>query len=86
MYDIDMSVDMVPPEQDMAVSEARARLAELVDDAEAGKVTYLTRHGSRVAAIVPVGMPEEAGRSQVREFARRFAERNRALLDRLADS
>jgi antitoxin Phd len=76
---------VVPPEHEIAVSEARAHLAELVDDAEAGTVTYLTRHGRRVAAIVPADLPAQAGSAQVRGFARGFAERHRALLDRLAE-
>ncbi|GAA2520812.1 type II toxin-antitoxin system prevent-host-death family antitoxin [Pilimelia columellifera] len=69
----------------MAISDARARLAELVESAEAGTVTYLTRHGHRVAAIVPVDLPAEAGSARVRAFARDFADRRRGLLDRLAE-
>jgi prevent-host-death family protein len=34
--------------------EARARFAELLDDAERGNVTLITRHGHAAAAIVPV--------------------------------
>jgi prevent-host-death family protein len=80
-----MSAEPIPPEQEIAVSEARARLAELVETAETGTVTYLTRHGRRVAAIVPVDLPERAGSSHVRAFARRFADRHGPLLDRLAE-
>jgi len=34
--------------------EARARFAELLDDAERGNVTLITRHGRATAAIIPV--------------------------------
>ena len=46
--------------------EARARFAELLDDAERGNVTLITRHGRAAAAIVPVTLlgqlaePDEA--------------------------
>jgi prevent-host-death family protein len=36
--------------------EARARFAELLDDAERGSVTLVTRHGRAAAAIVPVAL------------------------------
>jgi prevent-host-death family protein len=44
--------------------EARARFADLLDDAEHGNVTLITRHGHAAAAIVPVallGRLEEPG-------------------------
>ncbi len=34
--------------------EARARFAELLDDAEQGNITLITRHGHAAAAVVPV--------------------------------
>jgi len=34
--------------------EARARFAELLDDAERGNITLITRHGHAAAAIVPI--------------------------------
>ncbi|UGQ14200.1 type II toxin-antitoxin system prevent-host-death family antitoxin [Yinghuangia sp. ASG 101] len=71
---------------EIPVSEARPRLAELVDDAAHGRVVYLTRHGRRVAAIVPADLPEKAGDVQVRALARQFAERHPDLLDRLRDA
>ncbi|WP_073481397.1 type II toxin-antitoxin system prevent-host-death family antitoxin [Streptoalloteichus hindustanus] len=56
---------------ELPLTEARARLGELVDEAEhTGRVTYLTRHGRRAAAIVPVAMvdgDELADRLAVRE-------------------
>jgi len=38
----------------MPVSDAQHHLGEVVDRARAGEVVYLTRHGRRVAAVVPV--------------------------------
>lgn len=39
----------------MGVEQARAKLGPLVDDAAIeGTVTYLTKHGRRYAAIVPL--------------------------------
>jgi prevent-host-death family protein len=37
-----------------SMREARARFAELLDDAERGSITVITRHGHAAAAIVPV--------------------------------
>lgn len=69
---------------ELPVSEARERLAEVVAAAEAGQVVHLTRHGRRVAAVVPEEMAETAD-SQVRALSRQFASRHRGLLDRLAE-
>jgi prevent-host-death family protein len=68
---------------EMPISEARERLSEVVSAAESGVVVHLTRHGRRVAAIVPTPMAETAD-AQVRALSREFAERHRSLLDRLA--
>lgn len=43
--------------------EARARFAELLDDAELGNVTLITRHGHAAAAIVPVTLLGRLGES-----------------------
>lgn len=69
---------------DLPVSEARDRFADVVAAAEAGRVVHLTRHGRRVAAVVPDAMAEEAD-VQVRELSKRFAARHKTLLDRLAE-
>jgi prevent-host-death family protein len=71
------------PDWEIPVSEARERLAEVVSAAESGVVVHLTRHGRRVAAVVPTPMAETAD-AQVQALSREFAERHRALLDRLA--
>ena len=81
-----MSAEPIPPDEaDIPVSDARARLSDLVDEAEHGKVIYLSRHGRRVAALVPAEMPQQAASAQARAFARRFADRHGELLDRLAE-
>jgi len=69
---------------DLPVSEARDKFAEVVAAAEAARVVRLTRHGRRVAAVVPDAMAEEAD-AQVRELSKRFAARHRTLLDLLAE-
>ncbi|MFD2081358.1 prevent-host-death family protein [Actinopolymorpha cephalotaxi] len=57
----------VPPE--LAISDARDRLADVVNKATyAGSVTYLTRRGRRVAAIVPLARAA-ADEAKVREAA-----------------
>lgn len=72
-----------PESWEMPVSEARERLAEVVSAAESGVVIHLTRHGRRVAAVVPSPMAESAD-AQVRALSRELADRHRGLLDRLA--
>jgi prevent-host-death family protein len=79
-----MSAEPIPAEVEVAVSDARSQLADLVDQAEAGKVIYLTRHGRRVAALAPADMPTQAASARSRAFARRFAQEHPELLDRLA--
>jgi prevent-host-death family protein len=43
----------------VASREARARFADLIDDAEHGNVTLVTRHGRPAAAIVPAALLEQ---------------------------
>ena len=38
--------------------EVRARLADVIGDAIAGKVTYITSNGRRVAAVVPLAVAD----------------------------
>ena len=42
--------------------EARARFAELLDAAERGNVTVITRHGRTTAAIVPAAFLDQLGK------------------------
>ncbi|MFD3707298.1 type II toxin-antitoxin system Phd/YefM family antitoxin [Nocardia sp. NPDC058658] len=79
-----MTAAPVPENWELPVSEARERLADVIAAAEAGRVVHLTRHGRRVAAVVPDSMAETAD-SQVRALSRQFTERHRSLLDRLAE-
>ncbi len=44
---------------DIPITEARARLSELVRRAEAGEEIVLTRHGKPVARIVPAAPPPD---------------------------
>lgn len=69
---------------ELPVTEARDRLAEVIAAAEAGTVVHLTRHGRRVAAVVPEPMAETAD-NEVRALSARFAAKHRTLLDRLAE-
>jgi prevent-host-death family protein len=49
--------------ENVGMREARARLADLLDAAEQGGITLITRHGRAAAAIVPaalVAQPDEA--------------------------
>ncbi|MEV6525570.1 prevent-host-death protein [Longispora sp. NPDC051575] len=43
--------------RELTVTDAREQLARVVNEAAyAGAITYLTRHGQRIAAIVPVNV------------------------------
>ena len=46
------------------VEEARSRLPDLLDAAEKGHSTIITRHGRPVAALIPVQMHGAAVRQQ----------------------
>jgi prevent-host-death family protein len=43
--------------------EIRAHLADVIGDAIAGKVTYITSNGRRVAAVVPLTIAETIDRT-----------------------
>jgi prevent-host-death family protein len=45
-----------------SMREARARFAELLDDAERGNITLITRHGHAAAAIVPLTLLGQLGK------------------------
>ena len=56
---------------EVAITEARDRLAEVVNEAAyTGRVTYLTRRGRRLAAIVPVETAEAAERWEDEQLGR----------------
>lgn len=44
--------------------EIRAHLADVIGDAIAGKVTYITSNGRRVAAVVPLALAETIVRTE----------------------
>lgn len=43
-----------------SVREARQHFADVLYDAAAGKVTYITSRGRRIAAVVPLAVADEA--------------------------
>lgn len=50
---------------EMSTRDVRAKLAGVVNAAIAGRTTYITQHGRRVAAIVPLAVaenPDKPGR------------------------
>lgn len=56
---------------DLPITDARGRLADIVNEAAyGGQVTYLTRHGRRLAAIVPVEAAEAAERWEDEQLGR----------------
>lgn len=48
------------PVTEKSVREARQHLADVLYDAAAGKVTYITNHGRRIAAVVPIVIADDA--------------------------
>jgi prevent-host-death family protein len=56
---------MTEPARDLTISDARDHLADVVSRAAyAGRITYVTRRGQRLAAIVPVEMAEAVERAE----------------------
>ncbi|NED92857.1 type II toxin-antitoxin system prevent-host-death family antitoxin [Streptomyces sp. SID11233] len=60
----------------VTVREARTHLAEVIDRAEAGKTTVVTRNGKRVAALVPIDVLDALD-AAADELAAREAEAHR---------
>lgn len=58
---------------EISVTDAKARLTELVRQAEAGEPVYLTRRGRRVALITP--FRSAARRKDLRSLAAELSER-----------
>ncbi len=75
-------IESVPEE--ISVSEARAILGELAEAAATGKVIHLTKHGRRIAAIVPERSPAELDEAFM-AIGAEIRERYREMFDRLAD-
>jgi antitoxin Phd len=56
---------MTEPAREFTVSDARQHLADVVSRAAyAGRITYITRHGRRIAAIVPADVAEAMERAE----------------------
>ena len=56
---------MSEPVRDLTISEFREHLADVVSRAAyAGRITYVTRRGQRLAALVPVEIAEAIERAE----------------------
>jgi prevent-host-death family protein len=73
----------------VSVRDARAHLARLLDQAEEGEPTVITRGGSPVAAIVPIeeynALEEAADELLARRAVRTLAEEGEAPRATMAD-
>lgn len=57
--------------RELPITDARGRLADVVNEAAyGGQVTYLTRRGRRLAAIMPVEAAEAAERWEDEQLGR----------------
>jgi antitoxin Phd len=70
--------------EEISVTDARPIIGELVDAAASGKVIHLTKHGRRIAALVPERSAAEVNEAFI-ATADRIIERNREMFDRLAE-
>jgi antitoxin (DNA-binding transcriptional repressor) of toxin-antitoxin stability system len=43
-----------------SIREVRSGLADVINDAISGRITYVTSHGRRVAAVVPLAIADGA--------------------------
>jgi prevent-host-death family protein len=64
---------------ELPASEARSRLAELLDAVADGAFVYLTRRGKRVAAIMPADLAENYEKIEDEYWARRADEARQRL-------
>ncbi|MBQ1067156.1 type II toxin-antitoxin system prevent-host-death family antitoxin [Micromonospora chalcea] len=56
---------MSEPAAELPISDARDRLADVVSRAYyAGRITYVTRRGQRLAAVVPAELAEAIERAE----------------------
>jgi prevent-host-death family protein len=60
---------------DVAIRELKARLSEHIDRVEKGEVVTVTRHGRRVALIVPLPGRDQLERGLAEGWITRDAER-----------
>lgn len=62
-------------ENEKGIRELRAALSDVVNDAAIrGKITYVTSHGRRMAAIVPVPVAEDIEAGATLRGLRRYVE------------
>jgi prevent-host-death family protein len=77
---------------ELSLTAARAELPDVVNRAEAGEVTYITRHGQRVAAIVPTTVADSSPataaerQAQLASVVDHILAEDAGLLKRLAES
>lgn len=60
-----MYLDVMTNEStESSTAEVRAHLADVVNAAIGGRITYITQRGRRVAAIVPLSVAEKAEQTE----------------------
>jgi prevent-host-death family protein len=79
LYNLLMTVEPLgQPDQsglrEIPASEARSRIAELLDAVADGEFIYLTRRGQRVAALMPADIAENYEKLEDAYWARRADE------------
>ncbi len=84
LYTLDMTaepLEQVGPSgtREVPVTEARNRMAELIDAVADGEFVYLTRRGRRVAALMPADVAEHYEQIEDDYWARRAAEAHERL-------
>jgi prevent-host-death family protein len=58
----------------MQLRDAKAKLSQVVDDALAGEQTTITRHGTPVAVVVPIGQAMKAENKPRKTFGQHLLE------------
>lgn len=61
---------------EVTAAEARQHLSQLLDLVRDGEFVYLTRRGTRIAALMPADIAENYERIEDEYWARRVAETN----------
>lgn len=74
-----MTAEAIRPEDagesyEIAASDARNRISELLDAVNDGEMVYLTRRGKRIAALVPADVAENHERAEDDYWSRRAIE------------
>ena len=58
----------------MQLRDAKAKLSQVVDDALAGEQTTITRHGTPVAVVVPIGQAMKVENKPRKTFGQHLLE------------